>query len=48
MLSKAIKTLPPGKTLARPLRRIGRRGMLLSAGTILDDRTLHRLVAIGG
>ncbi len=47
MLLKSIHGLEPGEVLARPLRRHGRREMLLAAGAVLDVGTLERLARIG-
>jgi len=47
MLLKSIHGLEPGEVLARPLRRHGRREMLLAAGAVLDVATLERLARIG-
>lgn len=47
MLLKSIHGLEPGEVLARPLRRHGRREMLLAAGAVLDVSTLERLARIG-
>ncbi len=47
MLLKSIHGLEPGEVLARPLRRHGRREMLLAAGAVLDVSILERLARIG-
>ena len=47
MLLKMIRNLAAGETLAHPVRRRGRPGMLLAAGTVLDLGTLERLARIG-
>lgn len=47
MLLKSMHGLEPGDVLARPLRRRGRREMLLAAGAVLDVTTLERLARIG-
>lgn len=47
MLLKLIRNLAVGETLAHPVRRKGRRGMLLAAGTVLDLGTLERLARMG-
>lgn len=47
MLLKSMHGLEPGDVLARPLRRRGRREMLLAAGAVLDFTTLERLARIG-
>ena len=47
MLLKMIRDLTVGETLAHPVRRKGRRGMLLAAGTVLDLGTLERLARMG-
>lgn len=47
MLLKSMHGVEPGEILARPLRRRGRREMLLAAGAVLDLTTLERLARMG-
>lgn len=47
MLLKSMRLVRSGETLALPLRRSGRRELLLAAGTTLDATTLEKLARIG-
>ena len=47
MILRTIRNLEAGATLARPIHRTRRRGLLLAAGAVLDHASLERLSAIG-